>query len=321
MGLFASSFPADSSSQEGVVLSVDPIRSVCSVRTFDGKLLPNVPWNLPSSQTHTSPEIGDTIVVDTSLSYPIITSFLSVADDSPENSFISISGNMSPTLDAGNSSRIFGGIVRDPKKPTDFHTGDTVLTSEGGGLIALLRTGSVMLKASSLANIFMSKFGDLVRITGRNYKRFSDTSSRVAINLKGRMYEWFGVDWDLQRNKTNLERYNEAYGDILVAESMRGEPDAVAVTSLGSKDLRVRKRWLNNTTNTEVMIDTLFEDGKITVEIVNNGGDTIVTQDNSVWEVVVVNGTTSRITVNPTHIDMNSNGHFCTIDATGVHMG
>jgi hypothetical protein len=321
MGLFASSFPADPTCQEAVVLTVDPIRFVCSIRTSSGRIIPNVPWLLPDSHSHFSVEVGDKVYVDTSLTYPVIKGHIPTAEPLPENSFLSISGAKETTLDAGNSSKIFGGLQRDKNKPLDFHTGDRVFTSEGGGILALLRTGSVMLRASSLASIFMSKFGDLVRITGRNYKRFSDVSSRVALNLKGRMYEWFGMDWDLARGKTNLERYNEAFGDILVAEVMRGEPDAVEVDNVAAKDLRVRKRWLNNETNTEIMIDTLFEDGRITVEIINNGGDTKVTQDNSLWEVIVVNGTTSRITVTPEHIDMNSNGHFCVIDATGVHMG
>lgn len=351
--LLSSSYKYDSNFIEGTVTSVDPIRFVCSVKTIKGQFLNNITWLLPTGGTgvtgvHFSPSLGDKVLISTSLSYPLILGCIPrLGLPSTSNS---ISGNDIP-VDAGNSTHMVNGYTANPDKPKDFVPGDFAITTESGGLFAVLSSGGMLLKASQLAQIFLSPFGDLVRIVGRNFIRFSDASSRASINAKGKLYEWFGVDWDLLHNRTNTERYNEAYGHVAAGESLRGEPESLV--SVPARDSRIRKYWLKNAGGTDVMIETLFEDGKMTI-LVDNIGNTLVTHDNSKWESSVTNGTNSKITILPgsvvvdhggvstatfdaSHVNikhnastinitdadikLDSSGHFCYIDSSGVHLG
>lgn len=58
--------------------------------------------------------------------------------------------------------------------PADLMPGDRVIGARGGSLLSILAGGVASLKAGPLAQIVMSKWGDLVRIVSRNFEVFSD---------------------------------------------------------------------------------------------------------------------------------------------------
>jgi hypothetical protein len=328
----------NSSFIEGTVLEVDPIRFCCSVRTINNKIFQDVRWLLPSggfteAGVHVTPNIQDRVLISTALGYPLILGCIPrIGIYAGETS--SMTGD-NPTIDLGSDSNISGGATANPSKPKDFLPGDLVYTARGGAMLAILSSGLSILKASSLSQIILSKFEGLVRIVTRNYQRFSDASSSVSTNMKGRLYEFFGADWDITKNQTGQERYQEVYGDVAAGEVLRGFPSP-SIT-IPAQDTRVRKQWLKDAAGNSVMVETLYQDGTLsfiveswntnstpgvinsnTTTSINNSHNTTVTdQTNTSYITItptstVVNSTdgtnTSSITISPTSICVDNNG-------------
>lgn len=327
-------------------MNVDPKRFMCSVRTSAGQTFNNVTWMLPAgsggaSSMHMSPTLNDRVVISTSLGYPLIIGALPKLGTPVAKS---VSGQ-SPPPDTGNSSDLQNGYVINPDKPEDFTPGDHVISTEGGATVAAMVSGNVLLKSSPLAQILLSKFDDLCRIFARNWQRFSDGSTEVSANVRGRLYRFIGIDTNLKNSQYNSEVYNEVYGDVAAGEYFRGEPDPRATPP--AKNSTFRKVWLGTK-----MVDTLDENGDIKI-VVNNGGVTTMDHQSSLWQARVVDGVNAVITINPSaitidfngsstavfdashvnikhgssnvdittdHIIMSSAGHQCGIDASGVHL-
>ena len=313
-GLFSYTFPEQGSFIEAYVVNIDPLRSVCSVKTATGQLLSNVTW----LNTTSTPLLNSKVLLSTSLGYPIVLGEMpSLGIPSQQ---ISISGNRSP-LDAGNSSMTKSDSLLNPRTPNDMLTGDQVFTSEGNSLLGILRSGSIIARASNLAQIVMSRLGSLVRIVGSNYQRFSDVSSRVASNTSGRLYEWFGADKDISRGRTNLERYNEAYGDVAFGEVAKGSPTTVLVEDYPIVDNRVRQYWLKNTSGLSVMVETLYEDGKLDIKVTSPSGIISEVIIDPAYIKLDFDSTDSTVILDTAGTRIDSKGHYMHIDSTGVHLG
>jgi hypothetical protein len=356
--MLSSPFKYNSEFIEATVLSVDPIKFVCSVKTINGKMFQNISWLLPTGGAtetgmHITPSVQDRVLVSTSLGYPLILGCIPrVGTYNGETA--SITG-ADPTIDLGSDSTIRGSSTANPSKPNDMVPGDFAYTVRGGGLVAVLSSGIAILKASTMSQIVLCKFEGLVRLITRNYQRFSDSSSRVACNMKGRLYEFFGVDWNVLNNQIGQERYNELYGDVAAGEVLRGAPSPTAI--LPSVDTRVRKVWLTDASNHVLMVETLNQDGSMTLVVENAvaSATSTTTINNGEWQQKIIGGgNSSTITITPTSIvvdynevstgtfnassvviahggstgtfdatqsSLDSNGHFCRVTSTGVAMG
>ena len=347
-GLTKFPFPEMPSLQEGIVTSVDPIRSMATVKTLMGQIFPNVPWVLPISGSGTgnegqyySPTIFSRVLLTTSLGYPLIIGSLPRLENA-ETTFY-LANDSSLEVDPGNvSTTAIASAILYANKPGDLISGDQVLTNGSGSFLAILKTGTILAKASSLAQIIISKFGKVVRIVASNYYRHSDSSSRVASSAFGRLYEWFGADKSLVRNQTNSELYQEVVGDVAAGELLGATP--YYGLDIPSPDSRVRKYWLKNTQGVSVMTETLYDEGKLVLNV-NTPGNTTVTVDNELWNLEVLPDLTSGdsagsvVTIQPNSIDVNfhggdttihidstgtnvtSKGHYMHIFADGVHLG
>ena len=320
-GLLNSPHSYDSNFIEATVTNVDPIRFVCAVKTIRGQFYSDVSWLLPTggsgrSGVHFSPNVGDLVVITTSLSYPIIIGSLPRVG-TPETQLTSQSG-YELEVDAGGASNLRNGTSSNPNKPSDFAPGDFVLTSEGGGIFSMMANGSTLIKASPLAQVLISKFDDLVRIVARNWERLSDAGQQTVANVNGRLYEFMGWDRDLSRSKVALYELKDIIGDVSAGEILKGEPNPSVVVP--SRDSRIRKYSLENHSGIDLMTEVLTDDGKIVV-VVHNGGTTTTTHDNSKWESKVVNGTTSTVTILPGSIVINHNDlSIVTLDANKVRI-
>lgn len=314
-GLLQSPYNYDSNFVEGTVTNVDPIRFSCSVKTVKGSYLDEVTWLLPTGGSgkagvHFTPNIGDYVMVNTGLTYPVIMGAL------PRLGLgTTTQNNMSGSdlgVDTGNSTNMKGGYTANPDKPSDFAPGDHVITTEGGGIFGMMANGSTLIKASPLAQIFLSKFDDVVRVVARNWERFSDVSQQTAANVSGRLYEFMGWERSLDRSKTGLYELSDIIGDVAAGEVLRGEPNPS--TSLPAADTRVRKYQLVSHVGSPLMTETLTEDGMIVCTI----GTAVTTHAPAMWQGIV--GGVARVTITAGSVVIDYGGaSTITVDASKVH--
>jgi hypothetical protein len=222
---------------------------------------------------HAAPKLGDRVLVSTALTYPIIYGVIPVIGE-PEG-MISATGS-GGAMDVGTASSLRNGYVTNPNKPSDYSQGDIAMTSPGGGILSMLSSGGVVLKASALSQLVLTKFGNLARLVARNFQRFSDASSEIAVNVKGRLYHWFGQDITFSRASTGTHRYNEVIGDVALGEVYKSDGLSIDSTvTLPATDDRLKKIWLVQADGTPLMTETLYADGK--VELIIGESKIIVT--------------------------------------------
>ncbi len=211
--------------EEGSITEVDPIRKVCKVKTLSGQNLTGVSWAQPAGGASRAgdrviPTFGDRVMVDSSLGYPIISMFLPKLQNLGNATPIQIdTGEL--LIDTGNFSVGGRNVLGDQNAPGDLLVGDRLLSSPGGGLIGLLRAGSLVLRSSRLSEIFLSKLNDLVRISSRNYEHFTDVSSDVIRNVQGRIYRYIGYSKKIKEAKVEAYTYNQYIGDVALAEEFK----------------------------------------------------------------------------------------------------
>lgn len=331
-GLISAAFSADTTLIEGNVVFVDTIRFMCNVQTVTKQTLVDVRWLIPSGGsgeggTHCAPMIGERVIVSTSLSYPLILGSLPSISD--QRSYITATGGTGGT-DLGTASTLRNRYVTNPGKPVDFMQGDSATTSPGGGIFSMLSSGAIVAKASSLAQIVLTKFGSLVRVVARNYQRFSDSSAEASMSIRGRLYHWFGQDKSFARNKTGLPRYNEVVGDVSLGEIYFADGLGVSdQETLPGVDDRVKKTWLKNEGGEVVMTSTLLEDGTIEtlvggksklkkdptkIEISYNDISKVTIQEDKITAII---GET-QLELTPTSGRLYSNSHQVLVTAAGI---
>lgn len=266
-GLLSSPFQYDSSLMEATVTNVDPIRFVCSVKTFKGQTFDEVSWLLPTGGAgkngmHVCPNVGDRVVITTSLSYPLIIGSMPQMGV-PSSTRVSSTG-ATVGVDAGAYGSLRAGYSFNPNKPEDFSIGDQVFTGDQGNLFGLLSSGGFVARASHLAQIFLSRFDDLMRLIGRNFQRFSDSCSEASFNVKNRVYNFFGTDNKISRSRPSIYRYTEVTGDITAGEFFKAEPDPQLTAPFKNDETRKRRLILED--GTEVMTEVLKDIGtKVTI--------------------------------------------------------
>lgn len=210
---------------ECTIIQVDPIRCLCKVKTLRGQILSQVRWLVPfggSSRAgdRFSPHMGDRAVVQHGLGNPIIIGFVPRLQASDGSTPLSISSG-DTSIDTGNYSADATVVIPDQNKPKDLVQGDRLFSTSGGALLGLLRGGSVLIRSSRVAEIFMTKYSSLVRIVSRNWEHFTDVCSDVVKNFNGRIYRYTGYSRDFVEAKNEDYRLNFFYGDVGAAEAVK----------------------------------------------------------------------------------------------------
>lgn len=326
---------------EGVVTEIDPIRLFCKVKTSKGQNLIEVAWMMPSGGSSRSgtlfmPIIGDRVVVNTSLGYPVIMGYLpkiSTGEKFPTNI-----DTGTPEVDTGDFSPLANELSVFGEKTGDAVVGDHIITSEGGGLLGVLRGGSIIAKASRLAQIFITKFDDLVRIVARNYELFTDAFIDVSANARGRIYRFIGYTDTAANSMSDTYFYHEYYGDTALAEALQTEYLDADENSFPPSNSTIQKVQVLNATADPLYMRTIDLDGTAVQKVQNNQATTVTTfkhdlntlvlkyNDQVIITVSSANAVIEfdnggKVVVSADGVDCTFQTHFMTMDATGVHLG
>lgn len=214
---------------EAHVLSVDIKRGACKCRTIEGKYLSNVTWMRPvgshreSGENH-APIPGEYVYICFISSLPVIVGSLALLGyGSTLPSSIS-EGEHSDKFERDFNLAVVPAVNRSGGSfPEDQVPGDRVVTNDRGGLSGLLRSGSWIAKVSPLAQIFITRLDDLVRIVSRNYEQFSDAVLKVQANAKGKIYEYTAYFRSTETSLSGTPDYYEIIGNVEAGEEAKDD--------------------------------------------------------------------------------------------------
>lgn len=318
--MFKNPIVSSKNKDEGDVIQVDPIRSVCKVKTLSGQNLDGVLWGLPIGGSSRAgdrvvPTLGDRVVLSYDLGYPVIEYCLPRLQTADNVFPLSIDSGQQ-IVDTGNYTADGVMSIGDQNKPKDMLSGDRILASIGGGMIGILRGGSILLRSSKLSEIFISKWDDLVRIVSRNFEHFTDVGTDIVKNFRGRVYRYIGYTNNFANTASETYQYNQYYGDTAAAEYIKSNYQNASPGSVPAINTIIYKEQVS-AAGAEVMHRTLDLSGDEEVYIVAGGVFTRVKASGSQLTFSYMDVTT--LTINTTQIDLkHSGGAEITMDANGI---
>jgi hypothetical protein len=284
-----------------------------------GQILPDVQWMLPSGGSgrgadRVTPSMGDRVVLSYGLGYPIILGFLP-KPQSGEFASLSISSG-EQSIDTGlygPSSDTYG----DKSKPKDLISGDRILSTVGGSFLALLRGGSTVIRAGRGAEMLMSNLTGLVRIVSRNWAHFTDLSSDVIRNYKGRLYRYTGYSKDFLKAKSEDYNLHFHYGDVALSETAKTNYDSYTGTPTSTSIIYKEQVTQTTPTPLEFMHRSINDVGEEEV-IVNNG--THITRVSSTAEQIQITwNNQNTVTINEASIHaVHKDGADLIMDHDGI---
>lgn len=310
---------------EANVLSVDAVRYLCTVKTTRGQRLNNVTWLLTDGgsgrgTSSYSPKMGDRVVISTGLGYPLILGNLPKLDSSsiPPSS-IEMS---SLPADVGNSSAMKTSALN-PGRPGDFIPGDKIFGSEGGGVIALLRAGSIMLRAGKLSQLILSKLDDGVKLVARSFDFHSEVGSDIYASVKGRVYRWMGLARTPSEARQGLFRYQEVYGDTFTGEALKDNYELGAVGGMPASGGPLKKVLVIDSNQIPLRIEEVDLLGNVvtTTRTADAVATNVVNYTSGLWELTTTNGTYCKIRVQKDSVFITyNNDPTVTLNNTGIHL-
>lgn len=167
-------------------------------------------------------------------------------------------------------------VSGDQSMPADQRVGDWSRTSHGGGMIALLRAGTVLVKSSPTSLFMLSPFDDLGRLVTRNWEHYTDVDTVKKLSVGGAVSMVHEVFPTSARARSELPSMREvrggadAVGDAGGIARRTTFDDGGAVTSQQTEYASGRKHQLVQTGGSTVESDTTIT-GHFTKV---HGGDT-----------------------------------------------
>lgn len=272
MSFFSNPSPSSPLMEEGTVVQLDIQRSLCKVKTLKGQLLQDVTWALPSGGStrgsiRVTPSMGDRVIVNFGLGYPIITNFIPrIQSLNSVDSLVIGSGEGS--VDMGSYGPSSGSVSGDQNKPDDMVGGDTLVSSSGGATVATLKGGSALMRAGRGAEVFLFNWIGLVRIVSRNWAHFTDLSSDVIKNFNNRLYRYTGYSKSFSDNKNEDYKLHFYYGDVKAAETIKAGYDTY--TGTPATDSILYKEQVSGPASIEYCKRTYNDSGEMEI-LINNG--------------------------------------------------
>lgn len=332
----------DPNQAEGTVIEVDPERMLCKVKTSLGQNLNSVQWLSSTGGSSRggdrgTPVMGDRVAINFGLGFPLIQGYLPCLDSTADSFPISIDSG-AQIVNTGNFGTENSLATADANKPRDMLAGDRILSSVGGAILGLLRGGSILLRSSRLAEIFISKYDDLVRIVSRNFLHFSDAHTDSIRSEGGTAYRYIGYANNVQAGKSESYQYEQHYGSVAASEAGKGNPSAKG----GSGSAIFKENVGGNMSRTldlsgaseTIVINTRHLQDKDVIILTYGENQTITIDSNQIKHDV---GGVSVVTITPDsilteHGDAKTlhnasgvyhdfGGHFVHVTAGGVQMG
>jgi hypothetical protein len=320
MSMFANQTAPVSSIDEGTVMQIDPIREVCRVVTMKGQKLDSVYWIRPYGGNERqgdffTPRVGDRVVLDYGLGYPIIKGTLPRPQAGSQSYPIDLdSGQL--LVDTGSYAQAMGGLTANASKPKDSLLGDRVITSQGGGLLGILRAGSVILRSSKAAELFMSRLQDLVRIVSRNFEHFTDLSTDVYRNIQGRVYRYYGLSQEYGKTSEGTFNYRQYHGDVSLAEQVKDSYATLPGSLVGTGDVIFKEQVVTDG-ESERMTRTLNLSGHEDVHVTGDAGFTHSLMTDG--QVLLTFQDENKVRINDGGIDvLHRDGHKIEVHSDGI---
>lgn len=310
----------DNSFVEGIVLEVDEVYAFCKVRTTQGQILNDVQWlslvGTGSTQggVYSVPQLEERVLISYHLGYPIILGSLPrIEAESSSGASIDESGDYQPP--AGSLAPANSAVVSTPGTPAAYLPGDKAMVSEGGAVVAVLGGGSVLLKATPLAQIFLTRLGNYGRIVASNFEVHTDLHSDVVSNHEGRAYRYIAYGTDRNGAQAGKYTYTEIHGDTAAGEAL-GADYGNSNTTLPAANTTLVKRAIFKPDSEDegklkpVMSETLSDVGHTakTNKTIDGTKTSTVNQEVDNFKVTLdVDGAASSMHVEKQKVTINTN--------------
>ena len=318
--MFANPVTPSTSVDEGTVMQVDPVREVCRVVTRRGQKLDSVFWLRPygGNERHGdffTPRIGDRVVLDYGLGYPIIRGCLPRPQTGVQSFPVSI-GSGDRLIDTGSYASALGALTSNASKPQDALLGDRIISSQGGGLLGMLRAGSVVLRSSKATEILLSRLRDVVRIVSRNYEHFTDLGTNVLKNIQGRVYRYYALSQTYSDSQQEAYKYKQYHGDVALAEVVKDQYQGT-LPALPEASTTIFKEHVLAAGDLDRFTRTLDLVGSEDVKVTDGSSFTHKTMTNAEINLSFKDENLARL--NDTGIDViHREGHKIEVHAVGV---
>ena len=230
-------YPANGSKKICTVTAVDITRAVCKCVADDGEVIYDTRWVVPmggSDGTGTShhPVENSRVLVDFSSGFPFILGAILIESDSlTRRPNIGRQSRDEPQI-ADYTVIPTGDLIRGPGTPRDQRVGDIINTTDGGALQGVLASGTVINKASPLAQTIYSRYGDLVRTVSRNFEHFTDVDKEQKSSIRGNLYTRREIYRDPGKSRSEIPNVVQYEGNVKAAELI----ESVAAAGYNDKD-------------------------------------------------------------------------------------
>ncbi len=289
---------------EGIVTAIDIQRSICKVICNDGRIISNVTWGqtyggLGRSALNYSPVPRERVrvVYDQSSNPYISCSMQPIGFARTDKSFLGKFQELDDTYFYRRYNTGLGSIAASSgtSRPLDQIPGDTTIT-QGGATIGATNSGSIFIKSSSLAQIFLSKIDDIVRVVTRNYQQFSEVAKKTQTNVVGRIYQYHAWYYTGVSSRADAPEYEEVIGDVAAGDFAKGE--LVDPAGLPASDDRLYKRQVNNDgiMRYQENMDTNGEEDSISTD--GGANHTFAERTNTQDDMFITNGTDTSTKTN-----------------------
>ncbi len=276
---------------EGVIVVVDSKSRAMQVRTVSGQMLSVSSWlsNSGGSNRETDadlPSVGTSVLVYLGTGQPII---LGCLEHATANRAVGVSPLVTTQYGALNYSNLTplpAPLSFNPSDPPDALRGDKILSTKGGVTIAALFS-SILLRASGMAQIVITKLDDLVRIIGRNVEVFTDAITDVIANFRGRGYRFTGTSLSVGDQRSSLYNYYSVLGDTVAGETLKENYYGVAASSVPPANSYIFKKvvcsW-NSGVQNNLYVQTLDASAGVeTTEVIGATTTLQITHQGDSW--------------------------------------
>lgn len=223
-------YPSTGTTKVCTVTAVDLRRAVCKCVSDLGEILADVRWLLPAggldgNGSSYAPVENSKALVDISSGFPFIIGYIpsECTDDVRRQNIGRQDVDEEDIADYTTIST--GELIRGPGTPRDQRPGDLINTGEGGAVQGVLNAGTVINKASPLAQVLCSRFGDMVRVVSRNYEHFSDVEQEQKVSIRGSLYTRNDLYRDPIKSREEIPNVINYSGNVQVAELVQAIED------------------------------------------------------------------------------------------------